>query len=63
LDELIKATSGARNDVIDLDKLSDEQLKQLEEEYKHICANSGGPSDHERSVMDDVKEEKGARQG
>jgi low affinity Fe/Cu permease len=37
LDELIKATKGAHNSMIDLDKLSDEQLKSLEEEYKRIC--------------------------
>ena len=37
LDELIKATRGARNSMIDLDKLSDAQLKELEEEYKRIC--------------------------
>jgi low affinity Fe/Cu permease len=38
LDEMIKATKGARNSMIDLDNLSDEQLKQLEESYKRICA-------------------------
>ncbi|HVF51557.1 MAG TPA: low affinity iron permease family protein [Pyrinomonadaceae bacterium] len=38
LDELIKATKGARNHMIDLENLSDEQLRQLEEEYKRICA-------------------------
>ena len=37
LDELIKATRGASNTMIDLDKLSDEQLKELETEYKLIC--------------------------
>jgi low affinity Fe/Cu permease len=37
LDELIKATKGARNDLMDLDKLSDEELRQLEAEYKRIC--------------------------
>src|SRR5436309_956887 len=37
LDELIKATKGAHNSMIDLDKLSDAQLKELEEEYKRIC--------------------------
>jgi low affinity Fe/Cu permease len=37
LDELIKATAGARDSVIDLDVLSDEQLKHLEEEYKRLC--------------------------
>jgi low affinity Fe/Cu permease len=38
LDELIKALRGARNSVIDLDSLSDEQLKELEQEYKKLCA-------------------------
>ncbi|HEX8912366.1 MAG TPA: low affinity iron permease family protein [Humisphaera sp.] len=37
LDELIKATKGARNKMIDLDRLTDVQLKTLEEEYKRIC--------------------------
>jgi low affinity Fe/Cu permease len=37
LDEMIKATPKARNHMIDLDKLSDEQLKELEAEYKRIC--------------------------
>lgn len=37
LDEIIKATQGARNTMIDLDSLSDEQLSKLEEEYKQIC--------------------------
>jgi low affinity Fe/Cu permease len=47
LDELIKATKGARNKMIDLDKLSDEQLKDLEEEYKRICASDGDASGKE----------------
>ena len=38
LDELIKATKGARNSMIDLEKLSDEELTQLEAEYKRLCA-------------------------
>jgi low affinity Fe/Cu permease len=37
LDELIKALGGARNSVIDLDRLSDEQLKTLEDQYKKLC--------------------------
>ncbi|MDT7540903.1 MAG: hypothetical protein QOE33_807 [Acidobacteriota bacterium] len=52
LDELIKATKGARNSMIDLDKLSDEQLKDLEEDYKRICAD-----DADASVKTAVKEE------
>jgi low affinity Fe/Cu permease len=38
LDELIKALRGARNSIIDLDSLSDEQLKELEDEYKKLCS-------------------------
>jgi low affinity Fe/Cu permease len=40
LDELIKAMRGARNSIIDLDRLTDDQLKQLEDEYKKL----GGPT-------------------
>lgn len=49
LDELIKATKGARNQMIDLDALTDEQLKELEDDYKRICN-----SDHEKHPV--VKE-------
>jgi low affinity Fe/Cu permease len=38
LDELIKAVRGARNSLLDLDQLSDAQLKQLEQEYKRLCS-------------------------
>jgi low affinity Fe/Cu permease len=38
LDELIRATKGARNSMIDLAKLSDAQLRSLEDEYKRLCS-------------------------
>lgn len=37
LDELIKAAHGARNSMIDLDRLTDEELRELEAEYKKLC--------------------------
>src|SRR6187399_1995306 len=37
IDELLKATRGARNSMIDLDRLSDEQLVKLESEFKKLC--------------------------
>jgi low affinity Fe/Cu permease len=37
IDELLKATRGARNSMIDLERLSDEQLRHLEAEFKRIC--------------------------
>jgi low affinity Fe/Cu permease len=57
LDELIKATKGARNKMIDLDKLSDAQLLELEEDYKRICARDGGDT----GALEAIKEEKEER--
>ena len=36
LDELIRAMSGARNNLVDLEKLSDDQLKKLETEFEKL---------------------------
>ncbi len=59
LDELIKATKGARNHMIDLDKLSDKQLRELEEEYKRICADAdseNGAGAGREAVSDEMEE-------
>ena len=37
LDELIRSHVPARNDMIDIEKLSDEELDQLEKRYAAIC--------------------------
>ena len=48
LDELIKAVRGARNSMIDLDRLTDDELRELEAEYKKLCERhvnkANGPS-------------------
>jgi low affinity Fe/Cu permease len=36
LDELIRALEGARNELVDLENLSDEQLKKLEEQFQRM---------------------------
>ena len=36
LDELIRAIHGARNHLVDLEKLSDEELKKLEEQFTQL---------------------------
>jgi low affinity Fe/Cu permease len=36
LDELIRAIQGARNNLVDLEKLSDEELKKLEEQFTRL---------------------------
>jgi low affinity Fe/Cu permease len=43
LDELIKAVKSARNSMIDLDRLSDDQLRHLEDEYKRLCHEDAVP--------------------
>jgi low affinity Fe/Cu permease len=37
LDELIRSHSPAHNDMIDIEKLSDEELDQLEKRYATLC--------------------------
>ena len=36
LDELIRALHGARNDLVDMEKMSDEDLKKLEAEFSRV---------------------------
>jgi len=49
LDELISALKDARNELVDLEDLSDEELKKLEEQFKRMrkrAENDGSPSRH-----------------
>jgi low affinity Fe/Cu permease len=49
LDELIRALKDARNGLVDLEDLSDEELKKLEEQFKRMrkrAENDGSPSRH-----------------
>jgi low affinity Fe/Cu permease len=36
LDELIRALKGARNELVDLEQLSDEELKKLEQQFRRM---------------------------
>jgi low affinity Fe/Cu permease len=36
LDELIRALKGARNNLVDLEKMSEDDLKQLEQEFERV---------------------------
>jgi low affinity Fe/Cu permease len=38
LDELIRALKGARNQLVDLEELSDEQLEALQQEFRRLGA-------------------------
>lgn len=41
LDELIRAVSGARNRLVDLESLSDEELNRLEKEFARLHERAG----------------------
>jgi low affinity Fe/Cu permease len=36
LDELIRSIEGARNDMLDIDNLSDEELQKLEQQFRRL---------------------------
>ena len=40
LDELIRAVKGARNQLVDLEELSDDDLKKLEEQFRQLRHHS-----------------------
>ena len=47
LDEMIRALKGARNQLVDLEDLSDEELKKLEEQFRRLrtkAERNGTPS-------------------
>ncbi len=49
LDELIRALKGARNQLVDLEDLSDEELKKLEKQFKSMrerAEDDGSPPRH-----------------
>ena len=49
LDELIRALTNARNELVDLENLSDEELQKLGEQFKSMrkrAENDGSPSRH-----------------
>ena len=41
LDELIRATHSARNQLLDMDAMSDEELAQLQKEFKELHRRAG----------------------
>jgi low affinity Fe/Cu permease len=46
LDELIRALQGARNKLVDLEDLSDEELKKLQEEFERLQKGSRESDTH-----------------
>src|SRR4051812_33517475 len=56
LDELIRALGGARNKLVDLEKLSDDELKSLETEFEKLRKRAEG-------AKEEVEELKETAQG
>jgi low affinity Fe/Cu permease len=54
LDELIRAIKGARNELVDIEDLSDEELKKLEEQFRRMReraeSDDASPSRHVEPV-------------
>jgi low affinity Fe/Cu permease len=50
LDEIIRALRDARNELVDLEELSDEDLKKLEKEFQRIRQKAEHDGHHARKV-------------
>ena len=59
LDELIRSHLSARNDMIDIEELSNEELEELERRYAAICEESNV----RRGKATKVSGKNGARSG
>jgi low affinity Fe/Cu permease len=51
LDEMIRALKGARNQLLDLENLSDEELKNLEEQFRRLRKKAEHDGKHSREVQ------------
>ena len=61
LDELIHGVQGARNTMVDLEDLSDEELKQLQEEFQRLRERQGLVEEDVESVEHELGERSGPR--
>jgi low affinity Fe/Cu permease len=57
LDELIRSVSGARNTMVDLERLSDDELKALQAEFKRISAKADKASGRVQAVEEKIEDE------
>jgi low affinity Fe/Cu permease len=55
LDELIRAVSGARNKLVDLEKLSDDDLKSLEGEFEKLRKKAEGAKEEVEELKETAK--------
>ncbi len=55
LDELIRALAGARNQLVDLEKLSDDDLKALEIEFEKLRKKAEGAKEEVEELKETAK--------
>ena len=59
LDEIIRAIKGARNELVDLEELSDEDLKKLEEQFRRLRMKAENHGVNRRHKMPEDSEQTG----
>lgn len=57
LDELIRAVEGARNRLVDLEKLSDDELKKLEEQFTRLRKKAADGAPEVEEIAEEIEEE------
>jgi low affinity Fe/Cu permease len=55
LDELIRAVSGARNHLVDIERLSDQELQKLQKEFERIGKKADRASERVLEVKAELK--------
>ena len=57
LDELIRAHGGARNQLVDLERLSDTDLRTLQKQFAQIRQKADANIDRVDEIKEDIEEE------
>jgi low affinity Fe/Cu permease len=60
LDELIRAMKGARNKLVNLEEMSDEELDELQKQFQHVCGLRKSKKEKERTKSQSDREEPAA---
>jgi low affinity Fe/Cu permease len=60
LDELLRAVTDARTGMVDLEDMTDEELKQLQEEFKQMRERNNGDIQQAPELIEDELEERQA---
>ena len=57
LDELIRAVGGARNTMVDLERMSDAELQKLQAQFKRIGQKADESGQRVEAVKEEIEEE------